>query len=44
LTKLYAKDLLEKLVSKKELKILEVVWNEELDTNEKIERLMKEEV
>ncbi|MEM2143936.1 MAG: hypothetical protein QW279_01125 [Candidatus Jordarchaeaceae archaeon] len=43
-TKLYAKDLLKKLVTEKELKILEAVWNEELDTvDKKIEYLIEKE-
>jgi len=39
--KLYAKELLDKLVSEKELKILETVWDDELKIDEKIERLLE---
>jgi len=39
--KLYAKELLDKLVSEKELKVLETVWNDELKIDEKIERLLE---
>ena len=41
--KLYARELFEKLVNKKELKILETAWNDELTTDEKIQRLLKRE-
>ena len=40
--KLYAKELLEKLVKGKELRVLEVVWDHELDVNEQLELLLKE--
>lgn len=42
-TKLYARELLEKLVTKEDLKILEAVWNEELNIDEKIEYILKKE-
>jgi len=41
--KLYAKELLEKLVKEKELRILEVIWDPELDVDEQLECLLKEE-
>jgi len=37
---LYAHELLKKLVDEKDLKILEAVWNTELDIDEKIEYLL----
>lgn len=40
--KLYTKELLEKLVSEKELKILEVLWDHKLDADQQIELLLKE--
>lgn len=40
--KLYAKELLEKLVKEKELRLLEVVWDYELDADEQMELLLKE--
>ena len=39
-TKLYAKELLKKLVTEKELEILEAVWDDELSVDQKIERLL----
>ena len=39
-TKLYAKELLKKLATEKELEILEVVWDDELTVDQKIERLL----
>jgi hypothetical protein len=41
-SRLYAKDLLKKLVTEKELKILEVVWDEELTEEQKIDELLGE--
>jgi len=41
--KLYARELLEKLVKPKELRVLEVVWDHELNPDQKIEILLKEE-
>jgi len=41
--KLYARDLLKKLTTEEELKILEAVWDGELSIDEKIEHLLKEE-
>jgi len=38
-TKLYDKELLKKLVTEKELEILEIVWDDELSVDQKIERL-----
>ena len=40
-TKLYAKELLNKLASEKELKILEIVWDDELDVDQKIKQLLE---
>jgi len=40
-TKLYAKELLDKLVSERELKILETVWDDELNIDKRIERLLE---
>ena len=37
--KLYARELLKKLVSVKELEVLEIVWDEELDVEQKIKAL-----
>jgi hypothetical protein len=42
-SKLYAADLLKKLVSKKELEILEIVWDEEQSQDQKIDALLGEE-
>jgi hypothetical protein len=39
-SRLYAKDLLKKLVTEKELKILEVVWDDELAEEQKIDELL----
>jgi len=39
--KLYARELLEKLVNEKELKILEVLWDYTLDPDQQIELLLK---
>ena len=41
-SKLYAEDLLKKLVTEKELKILKAVWDEELSIEQKIDSLLKE--
>jgi len=41
--KLYARELLKKLTTQEELKILEGVWDEELSIDEKIEYLLKKE-
>ena len=41
--KLYARELFEKLVNEKELKILETAWNDELTIDEKIQCLLKRE-
>jgi hypothetical protein len=41
-TKLYAKELLEKIVKGKELRILEVVNDPELDVEQQLELLLKE--
>jgi hypothetical protein len=41
--KLYAIELLRKLVSDKELRILEITFDEDLSTEEKIDILLKEE-
>ena len=38
-TKLYDRELLKKLVTEKELEILEIVWDDELSVDQKIERL-----
>lgn len=40
-TKLYARELLEKLVTEEDLKILEAIWNEELNVDEKIKYILK---
>ena len=40
--KLYAKELLEKLVKGKELRVLEVVNDPELDAEQQLELLLKE--
>jgi hypothetical protein len=39
--RLYASELLKKLVKPEELRILEVVWDEELNTEQKIEALLR---
>lgn len=39
-SRLYAKDLLKKLVMEKELEILEVVWDDELTEEQKIDELL----
>lgn len=41
-SKLYAEDLLKKLVTEKELRILKAVWDEELSIEQKIDSLLKE--
>jgi hypothetical protein len=40
---LYARELLKKLVTEEDLKIMEAVWDEELDIDEKIEYLLNKE-
>lgn len=42
-TKLYAEELLRKLVSEDELRILEKIWDSELSTNQKVALLMEGE-
>lgn len=39
--KLYARELLKKLVSVKELEVLEIVWDEELDVEQKVKALVE---
>jgi hypothetical protein len=39
--KLYALNLLKKMLSDDDLKVLEAVWDEELDADEKIEILLR---
>jgi len=41
--KLYAEELLKKLVTEKELRILERVWDSELSTEQKIALLVEED-
>jgi hypothetical protein len=41
--KLYGEELLKKINGEKELKVLETVWNDDLDIEKKIEFLLKEE-
>ena len=41
-SKLYAGELLKKLVTEKELRILEAVWDDELSIDQKIDSLLKE--
>ena len=41
-SKLYARELLKKLVTEKELRILEAVWDDELSIDQKIDSLLKE--
>ena len=41
-TKLYVRELLKKLVTEKELEILELVWDDESTEDQKIEHLLKE--
>ena len=41
--RLYAIELLRKLVSEKELRILEITFDDDLSTKEKIDSLLKEE-
>jgi hypothetical protein len=41
-TKLYANELLIKLVTEKELAILETIWNSELTPEQKIKNLIEE--
>jgi hypothetical protein len=41
--RLYARELLEKLLSEKELKILEVLMDRNTDADQQIEELLKEE-
>lgn len=40
--KLYARELLKKLVTEKELKVLEAIWDNELTVDQKIEALLEE--
>ena len=40
--KLYAGELLKKLVTKEEMKVLEAVWDDELSVEQKIESLLEE--
>jgi len=40
-TRLYAKELLKKLVTEKELRILEKIWDSELATEQKIALLVE---
>lgn len=42
MTKIYAEELLKKLVTEDELKILEKIWNSDLSTKEKIVQLIEE--
>jgi len=42
-TKLYAEELLRKLVTEDELRILEKIWDSELSTNQKVALLMEGE-
>jgi len=42
-TKLYAEELLRKLVTADELRILEIIWDSELSTKEKIVQLVEGE-
>jgi hypothetical protein len=42
-TKLYARELLKKLLKKKELEILEAVWDDELNVDQQIELLFESE-
>ena len=42
MTKLYAEELMKKLVKEDELKILEQIWNSNLSTIEKIVQLIEE--
>jgi hypothetical protein len=39
-SRLYARDLLKKLITEKELRILEVVWDDELSDEQKIDELL----
>jgi hypothetical protein len=41
-SKLYARELLKKLVTENELRILEAVWDAELSIDQKIDSLLKE--
>jgi hypothetical protein len=41
--KLYAEELLKKLNDEKELKILKVIWDDNLPIDKKIETLLREE-
>jgi len=41
-SKLYARELLKKLVTEKELTVLEAVWDHELSIDKKIEFLLEE--
>jgi len=40
-TRLYAEELLKKLVTEKELRILEIIWDSELETKQKIALLVE---
>ena len=40
--KLYAREFLKKLVKKRELEILETIWDEELSVDQKIQALLEE--
>jgi hypothetical protein len=40
--KLYARELLKKLVTEEEMKVLEAVWDDELSVEQKIESLLEE--
>lgn len=40
--KLYARELLKKLVTKEEMKVLEAVWDDQLNVEQKIESLLEE--
>jgi len=41
-SKLYAKELLKKLLTEKELRILEAVWDDELSIDQKIDSILGE--
>jgi hypothetical protein len=41
--KLYATELLKKIVTEKELRILEVAWDDELSAEEKIDLILEED-
>jgi len=40
--KLYATELLKKLLTEKELKKLEIVWDDKLEVDQKIEQMLEE--